>query len=95
MPIWVVRVGDGIYVRSYRGEKGGWYRHARTAGAGRAQVAGLDHPVEFELVTDEEISEAIDAAYTTKYARYSDSYVKPMLAQRARATTLRLSPRNN
>ena len=27
--IWVVRVGDELYVRSYRGASGGWYRRAR------------------------------------------------------------------
>jgi hypothetical protein len=29
VPIWVVRVGDELYVRSYRGASGGWYRRAR------------------------------------------------------------------
>ncbi len=24
--IWVVRVGDDLYVRSYRGRRGGWFR---------------------------------------------------------------------
>nr|MDQ3825136.1 DUF2255 family protein [Actinomycetota bacterium] len=26
--IWVVRVGDELYVRSYRGRRGSWFRHA-------------------------------------------------------------------
>ena len=29
VPIWVVRVGDELYVRSYRIVSGGWYRRAR------------------------------------------------------------------
>ena len=31
VPIWVVRVGDELYVRSYRGPSGGWYRRAVSA----------------------------------------------------------------
>jgi hypothetical protein len=92
VPIWVVRVGDSIYVRSYRGENGAWYRHARSAGAGRVRVAGFDQAVRFELATERDASEAIDAAYTAKYGRYNDSYVKPMVAEPARAATLRLTP---
>jgi hypothetical protein len=28
VPIWVVAVDGGLYVRSYRGGDGAWYRHA-------------------------------------------------------------------
>ena len=38
VPIWVVRVGDDLYVRSVRGPDGGWYRRLRQSrrrGAGR------------------------------------------------------------
>lgn len=90
--IWVVRVGDSLYVRSYRGEAGAWYRHARADGSGLVRVAGLEQPVRFEPATGSAAAEAIDAAYTRKYARYGESYVKSMLAQAARAATLRLTP---
>ena len=26
-PIWIVRVGDDLYVRSYRGRRGSWFHH--------------------------------------------------------------------
>lgn len=29
VPIWVVRIGDDLYVRSWRGTEGSWYRGAR------------------------------------------------------------------
>jgi hypothetical protein len=93
VPIWVVRVGDDIYVRSYRGESGAWYRHAVADRTGRVRVAGSEQDVLFEPLDDATVSEAIDLAYETKYARYSDSYVKPMVADAARAATLRLLPR--
>ena len=92
VPIWVVRVDDDIYVWFYRGEAGAWYRHACTDGAGRVRIAGLDHSVAFEPLTDRNTSTAIDAAYTAKYARYGDSYLQPMVAEAARAATLRLTP---
>ena len=91
VPIWVVRVGEDIYVRSYRGENGRWYREARAGGAGRVRVAGIDQAVRFEPVPETDAAEAIDRAYAAKYARHGDSYVKPMVAQAARAATLRVT----
>ena len=29
-PIWVVRVGDALYVRSWRGDGGAWYSAAKS-----------------------------------------------------------------
>jgi hypothetical protein len=43
VPIWVVRVGDDLYVRSYHGPSGSWYRRARRNGSGRIRVGGVDH----------------------------------------------------
>lgn len=40
VPIWVVRVSDELYVRSYRGEAGIWYRHATALPRGRIRAAG-------------------------------------------------------
>ncbi len=35
VPIWVVRVNDNLYVRSYRGHAGAWFRAAQASGQGR------------------------------------------------------------
>jgi hypothetical protein len=40
VPIWVVRVGDELYVRSYRGASGGWCRRARFSRNGQSAHAG-------------------------------------------------------
>src|SRR4051794_41728959 len=45
--IWVVRAGEDLYVRSWRGSRGRWYRHALTAGAGRGRAAGIERDVAF------------------------------------------------
>jgi hypothetical protein len=34
VPIWVVRVGDELYVRSWRGPNGRWFRAVRASHAG-------------------------------------------------------------
>jgi hypothetical protein len=93
VPIWVVRVDNDIYVRSYRGQAGAWYRHAAADRTGRVRAAGFERDVDFEPLDDATVAEAIDRAYQAKYARYSDNYVKPMVADAARAATLRLRPR--
>lgn len=87
--IWVVRAGGRLYVRSWRGRSGGWFGRAQGAGRGRITAAGIDRDVQF--VERHEADDAVDDAYRTKYARYP-SYVEPMVAPDARATTLELVP---
>ncbi|MBW7883328.1 MAG: DUF2255 family protein [Caldilineaceae bacterium] len=90
--IWVVRVGDDLYIRSYRGRGGAWFRAAQVRHEGRIQAGGVDKDVTFVEETDPGINDQIDGAYRTKYRR-SASYVPPMIAPEARATTLKLVPR--
>jgi hypothetical protein len=88
--IWVVRVGDDLYVRSYRGADGHWYRHAVDRRRARVRVDGIEHDVAFD-VADSVDRAAVDAAYRDKYGR--SSYVDAMVAPDAAATTLRIVPR--
>jgi hypothetical protein len=92
VPIWVVRVGDNLYVRSWRGHGGAWFRAAQASRAGRIRAGGIEKDVTFMEETDPAINDQIDAAYREKYRRYA-SYVPPMISPDARATTLRLVPR--
>jgi len=46
--IWVVGVGDEIYVRSAHGPTNGWYRRAKAPGAGRIRAEGVERDVSFE-----------------------------------------------
>ncbi|MCV2395399.1 DUF2255 family protein [Actinotalea sp. M2MS4P-6] len=91
-PVWVVRVGDGLYVRSWRGGDGGWYRRALATRSGAVRVGGADHAVALGDV-DPGLRTAIDRAYRAKYGRYGDAYVGPMTGDAAAAATLRLEPR--
>jgi hypothetical protein len=91
--VWVVRHGDDLYVRSWRGRTAAWYRTAQVRNEGRIWAGGVEKDVTF-VDADPDINDAIDAAYRTKYHRYSDSYVRPMISPEARATTLKLVPRS-
>jgi hypothetical protein len=94
--IWVVRVGDDLYVRSFRGRGGGWFSHALRHREGRIRAGGIERDVTFDEPANADhdaMDEAISAAYRTKYARYGRSYVDPMVAPDATAATLRLAPR--
>lgn len=91
--IWVVRVDDDLYVRSYRGRGSGWFRGVQARHEGRIQAGGIAKDVTFVAETDPAINDQIDAAYRTKYGRYPQ-YVAPMLTPEVRATTIKLTSRN-
>ena len=91
--IWVVRVGDDLYVRSWHGKSGGWFQRALQRHEGRIRAGGIERDVAFEEPDDAD-HPAIDDAYRTKYARYASTYVEPMVSPAATAATLRLVPRS-
>jgi hypothetical protein len=90
VPIWVVRVGEDLYVRSWHGADGSWYRAATATHEARVSAGGVDRDVVLAEAVDD-ANGAVDVAYKAKYGRYS-GYVEPMIAPPARATTLRLIP---
>jgi hypothetical protein len=92
VPIWVVRVGDELYVRSYRGASGGWYRRARFSRNGRIRSRGNEFRVRFSDVAAPELRAQIDEAYRVKYGRYGSRDVTPMTSDSVAETTLRLEP---
>ena len=91
--IWVVRIGNHLYVRSYKGSGGSWYRGTQLRREGRIRAGGVEKDVMFAPETDPGINDQIDAVYRTKYGSYSAQYVDPMVAPQARATTITLAPR--
>ena len=91
--IWVVRVGDDLYVRSYKGHGGSWFRAAQVRREGRVSSGGVEKDVTFVDAADPRINAQIDAAYRTKYRRYSAQYVDSIVSADARATTIKLVPR--
>jgi hypothetical protein len=89
--IWVVRVGDDIYVRSVNGRSGSWFRGAQERHEAHIQAGGVDKDV--SLVETDDVNDEIDAAYRAKYRRYAARIVNTTLTPQARAATLKLMPR--
>jgi hypothetical protein len=88
--IWVVRLGDDLYVRSVRGRTSSWFRGAQARHQGHIQAGGVDSDV--CLVEIDDLNGQIDAAYRAKYRRYAASIADSIVSPQARAATLRLVP---
>jgi hypothetical protein len=90
---WVVEVDGRLYVPSYHGPDGAWYRQARrTHLRGRITAGRTTYDVTFDQPTTGVDSGAIDAAYRHKYASHGRAYVEAMVTPRAATATLRLDP---
>lgn len=90
--IWVVRVGDDLYVRSVYGRGSGWFRGTQVRREGHIRAGGVDKDVAFVEEAHPNINEQIDAAYRTKYRRYATSIVNTTLTPEARSATIKLVP---
>ena len=91
--IWVVRVGDDLYVRSWKSNDGAWFRATQERHEGHIKAGGVGKDVTFVAQADADINHQIAAAYRTKYRRHGGRYVDPMVASTARVTTIKLVPR--
>jgi hypothetical protein len=92
--IWVVRLGDELYVRAYKGRTSPWFRGAQARHEGHIRAGGVEKDVTFvEADDDAALNDRIDAAYRSKYRRYSAGIVGSVVTPEARAATIRLVPR--
>lgn len=90
--IWVVRVGDELYIRCVNGREGAWFRGVQARHEGWIWAGGVEKAVAFVEETDPDINAKIDEAYLTKYRRYPQ-WVAPMVTPKVRAATLKIVPR--
>lgn len=90
--IWVVRLGDELYVRSVNGRTSAWFRGVVVRYEGRIWAGGVVKDVTFVEEHDPELNDQIDAAYLAKYGRYPQ-YVAPMVTAEVRSTTIKLASR--
>jgi len=89
--MWVVRDGDGVYVRSVNGRGSSWFRRAQTRHEARVRTDGVEKDV--SLVETDDVNDEVDAAYHAKYGRRYPTLVPSMVTPEARAATLKLVPR--
>ena len=92
--IWVVRIGDDLYVRSVYGRSSVWFRGVQVLHEGHIRAGGVDKDVTFVEEAAPDLNEQIDAAYRTKYRRYAASIVNTIVSPEARSATIKLVPRS-
>ena len=89
LPIWVVRVGDRVYVRTWHRRDTGWFGHAVASRRAHIRVPGLEADVAVEDIGEgaATLQVDVDAAYRSKYG---DAGAASMVTATAATTTLRL-----
>ncbi|PRY22006.1 DUF2255 family protein [Pseudosporangium ferrugineum] len=90
VPIWIVAAGDALYVRSWKGDDGLWYRRARRHGTGALETSAGEQRVRFVPPEDPAVEAAVDRVYRDKYA--DSPYGEAMAGPPATSTTLRVEP---
>ena len=92
--IWVVWLGDELYVRSVNGRSSGWFRGTEVRHEGRIRAGRVEKDVTFvDVEGGGGLADRIDDAYRTKYRRYAASIVDHTVTPEARSATLKLVPR--
>lgn len=91
--IWVVRVGDDLYVHSVYGRGSAWFLGTQTRHEGHIRAGGINKDVSLVEETDPNVNEQIDAAYRTPYCRYAASIINAIVSSEARSATIKLVPR--
>jgi hypothetical protein len=92
VPMWVVRYGDSLYVRSVQGRTAAWFRGTQVRHEGHTQAGGVDKDVTF-VDADHDIDDELDAVYRAKYRRYGASMISYIVSPEARSATIELVPR--
>ena len=91
-PIWVVRIGDELYVRSVNGPTSAWFRGTQVRHEGRIWAGGVEKDVTF-VNAEASLTDQIDAVYRAKYSHYPTQYVDHVTSPVARSATIKIVPR--
>ena len=89
--IWVVGVGDDLYIRSVRGPAGRWYQAITANPTATVHLDGQRIAVRAIPVTDDATIERVSEAYRRKYR--NDPSMPTMVCDDTLPTTLRVEPR--
>lgn len=92
--VWVVVVGQRVFVRPWNNKPNGWYQIFSSEPRGTVQIGEREVRVRARKARGERLMDAIDAAYAAKYRTPgSRHYVRGFATPRRRATTMELLPR--
>jgi hypothetical protein len=89
--IWVVVADDEVFVRSWRGTKGRWYRDLAGGGPATLEFAGRRLPVQAFPANDSTAVARASREFLMKYQ--PNSHAHEMVRSEVLPTTLRLDPR--
>jgi hypothetical protein len=92
--IWVVSLGNYLYVRSVHGRTSAWFRGTLLRREGHLWAGGIEKDVSYVEENDLEINNRIDAVYRKKYQRYAASIINSIVSPDARSATIKLVPRS-
>jgi hypothetical protein len=88
--IWVVVADDEVFVRSWRGAKGRWYRDLAAGGSATLEFAGRSLAVQALPARDQDAVDRTSREFLRKYQR--SSHAQEMVRPETLPTTLRLEP---
>ena len=89
--IWVVVADDEVFVRSWRGSKGRWYRDLAAGGPAMLEFAGRRLAVRAIPASDPASVARANGEYLRKYQ--PSSHARELVRSEVLPTTLRLEPR--
>lgn len=92
--IWVVTFGGSLYVRAVGGRSSPWFRGTQVGRIGHISVGAVERDVDI-IDADDAIADDLDAAYRSKYHRYSQSTIDAVVSPAARSAALELTPRTS
>jgi hypothetical protein len=90
VPIWAVAHGGRLYVRSVNGRDAAWFRSTQATHEGHIRAGGVDKDVTFADGPND-VDDALDAAYRTKYG--NSTGIDHIQSPQDRAATLEIVPR--
>lgn len=81
--IWVVRLGDDLYVRSVNGRSSSWFSGVQTRYEGRIRAGGVEKDVTFVDESDYSINDQIDVLMQKSivFIPVSPSLWRPLLCE--------------
>lgn len=89
--IWIVVAGDEVFVRSWRGTRGRWYKDLAKGGPAILELDDRQLAVQTIPASDPDSVTAVSREFLTKYQR--SSHAREMVRADILSTTLRLEPR--
>ena len=89
--IWVVVADDEVYVRSWLGARGRWYRDLASGGPATLEVGDRQLAVQAIPINDSAVVARVSREFLEKYQ--PNSHAREMVGPETLPTTLRLDPR--